>query len=168
MDINSLAISAEQVSLYINLGMLGLLVIGLLGFFAGLIKGVWKKSFSILYYIIGFVILILVTKPIAKGLYNLNVYSLLNRFGVAIEGLNETNSSIGDYLRYLITNIFATNNIMTNDAIYLYVDGIALSLIQFAVFLIGMVILFGLSFILCPLLYNLIFKCLCHPKRARR
>ena len=66
MGINLLSVSAEQITMYINIGMLGLLALGLIGFLFGLIKGVWKKSFSLIYYIVCFVLLILFTNRYQK------------------------------------------------------------------------------------------------------
>lgn len=167
MGINLLSVSAEQITMYINIGMLGLLALGLIGFLFGLIKGVWKKSFSLIYYIVCFVLLILFTKSISKGIYNYDVYSLANQIGFSFDGLNETNRTIGDFLHYQIVNALETNNIVVNDDLFLYVDGVVLSVIQFAIFLVGIFVIYILGIILCPLLYHLIFKWFI-PKRVRK
>ena len=167
MGINILSVSAEQITMYINIGMLGLLALGLIGFLFGLIKGVWKKSFSLIYYIVCFVLLILFTKSISKGIYNYDVYSLANQIGFSFDGLNETNRTIGDFLHYQIVNALETNNIVVNDDLFLYVDGVVLSVIQFAIFLVGIFVIYILGIILCPLLYHLIFKWFI-PKRVRK
>lgn len=167
MGINLLSVSAEQITMYINIGMLGLLALGLIGFLFGLIKGVWKKSFSLIYYIVCFVLLILFTKSISKGIYNYDVYSLANQIGFSFDGLNETNRTIGDFLHYQIVNALETNNIVVNDDLFLYVDGVVLSVIQFAIFLVGIFVIYILGIILCPLLYHLIFKWFI-PRRVRK
>ena len=65
MDLSSINLTAEQISEYLNIGLAAFAAIALIVFLIGCIKGFWKQSFSFLYYLVCFGLLIIFVKDIA-------------------------------------------------------------------------------------------------------
>lgn len=170
MDSNLfLSISAEQITNYLNLGLIGLIGLGVIGFLIGFIQGFWKKSFSFCYFLIGFILLICFVKPIFNFVYNYDIRQVLNSFNYSLESSFDNVNTIGEYVQKIIYDFLQNNNIgieMTPENKY-FIDGLALSIIQFVIFLVGIILIYVLGFILRPLLYHLIFKWFI-PKNTRK
>ena len=167
MDLGSINLTAEQISEYINTGLTGIVAIGVTGFIVGFIKGFWKQSFSFYYYLVCFALLILFTKNIADAVYTIDMYSIINRLNIPIPGFDENVNTIGEYIRNFIIQFFEANSIQTSEDLFIYAEAIAISIIKFGIYVVGLSIVVVLEFILCPLLYHLIFKFII-PKNVRK
>lgn len=165
MGIGILTITAEQITTYANLALVAFVALAGLGFLFGVIKGLWKKSFSFTYYLVCFILLIFLVKPLAGQLFNFDLTSV----NISIEGLDPNNPTLGGLLEKILTDFFIENDIAEAPTaeLVLYVEGLALSIIQFVLYIVGMMLIMLLGGILCPLLYHVAFKWFI-PKRLRK
>lgn len=167
MDLSSINLTAEQISEYLNIGLAAFAAFALIGFLIGCIKGFWKQSFSFLYYLICFGLLIFFVKDIALLIYNVDVYGIAKQAGVTIQGFDETINTVGKYLKQLITQLLESNNVQATDDLFIYTESIALSIIQFAIYIVGLILIIVTEIIIAPILYHLIFKWFV-PKKVRK
>lgn len=168
-DIYAFSISAEQVTAYFNYGFYAFVAIGLLGFLIGLIKGLWKKSFSFVFYLILFTLLICFIKPISNFVYNFDVQKITTLFNVQLGQELNNFHTIGEYLQITLEEMIKSSNIaieFTPETKYA-IDGLALSIVQLALFIVGNILIWIFGFFVCPLLYHLFFKWFV-PKRVRK
>lgn len=161
-------ISSGQITTYVNLGLVVIGVLVLIGFLIGLAKGVWKKTFAVVFFVVSFLCLILFIKPLGNFIYGYDITQITNAFNISLPDSIAESKTIGQLVYDQIEQIIVNSNMnITLDAESIkIIDGLALSVIQLVLFIIGVVLIFILGSLFCPLLYHLIFKWII-PKRVR-
>ena len=170
MNVNTLIeISSGQITTYVNLGLAVIAIFVLIGFLIGLADGIWKKTFAVVFFVISFLCLILFIKPIGNFIYGYDITKIADTFNISLPESIAEAKTIGqlvyDQIEQILVN--SNTNITLNAESIKIIDGLALSVIQLAAFIIGVVLIFILGSLFCPLLYHLIFKWII-PKRIRK
>ena len=152
-------LSVQNIALYCNLGLLGIVLISLIGLFRGIVRGVWKTSFSVIYYGILILLLILLVGNISTALYNMDLTWLKNitHFNMTVDGVEQ--NTAGEYVHALVESYAKQANMNVNMSnAQAAIDGLAIALIRLLTYIIGLTLILITGLILCPLLYHLIFK----------
>lgn len=161
------AISVSQITLFSNLGFFAIILFAVIGFIIGVAKGVWKQSFSFIYYGLLILLLILMIGNISTALYNMDLTWISNTFNITFEVDGAIYTTPGTYARAFVEFMAKQNNINVNMAdVAAQLDGLAIAIIRLVAFLVGLIVILLTGIILCPLLYHLIFKHFI-PKKTR-
>ena len=161
-------LSVQNIAFYCNLGLIGIVLISLIGLFRGVGRGVWKTSFSVFYYGILILLLILLVGNISTALYNMDLTWLKNitHFNMAVDGVEQ--NTAGEYVHALVESYAKQSNMNVNMAdAQAAIDGLAIAVIRLLTYIIGLILILITGLILCPLLYHLIFKHII-PKKVRK
>ena len=164
MDLILASITSGQITQYLNLSILVFVAFGLVGFVIGLIKGFWTQTFYLICYVVMFVAMIFLIKPISVWLFNYNITDLASKIG-AVDSLNGA-TTIGEFVEITITNSLIEAGTTPSSAVIDYAAGISLSVIRFVLYFVFLFVIVILGIVLIPLLY-LVFR-LFIPKRLRK
>ncbi len=161
-------LSVQNIAFYCNLGLIGIVLISLIGLFRGIGRGVWKTSFSVIYYGILILLLILLVGNISTALYNMDLTWLKNitHFNMTVDGVEQ--NTAGEYVHAIVESYARQANMNVNMAdAQAAIDGLAIAIIRLLTYIIGLILILITGLILCPLLYHLIFKHFI-PKKVRK
>ena len=164
MDLILASITSGQITQYLNLSILVFVAFGLVGFVIGLIKGFWTQTFYLICYVVMFVAMIFLIKPISVWLFNYNITDLASKIG-AVDSLNGA-TTIGEFVEITITNSLIEAGTTPSSEVIDFAAGISLSVIRFFLYFVFLFVIVILGIVLIPLLY-LVFR-LFIPKRLRK
>ncbi len=168
-NILSSYISASDITMYSNIVFFVIIGLIAMGFLIGIIKGVWKKTFSLICTLGLSLTLIFCVKPLSNFIYNYDISSIIKNFNITVPDGSGDFKSFGELLHNLINHYLESGEVqieMTPDMIQL-VDGLAHSIIQLTLFIVGVILIIIILSLICPLLYHLLFKWII-PKNTRK
>ena len=156
-----LQLDPNLISSYVNYFFLALAAVGVIGFFIGYIKGVYRESSTFLITALYFVFVILVNKWIANAIYDLDISAFVD----VPEGV----VSVGDYLNVILIDLCEQNGITINNSKEMLqaIIGVAFSFINLAVYLVLLVAGIAIVPVIDNLFYLIIVR-LIVPKRVRK
>lgn len=163
-----MVLSIEDITSIVNILFYVIIGISVFGFLVGLIKGVWKKGFSLIYNCGLILLVILFSKQIAEYLYTFDLTPLLTSINYELKVGETVVYNLGDFLELYVESFCTEAGIdITTSGGLDAVIGIVHMLLQFIIYIVGVIVVLVTGVILKPLLYHLIFKWFI-PKTLRK